>query len=292
MVYDRKVTKKPATKHFYVHLISDASGTTLQGLARACLAQFDNIDPVERFWPLVRSEKQLDRVFEDIQDNPGPVLFTMVDVEMRKSLQRRCEEAGILCMPVLDPIIKGLSSYLGLPSKGIPGRQHALDEAYFRRMDAVDFALHFDDGQSLDGIEEADVILVGVSRTSKTPTCIFLARQGIRAANIPLVPGAAFPEKLLALKGPLYVGLTETPERLVALRRNRLKANEDDHRHADNTYLDHDRVEEEIRAARRFFTSNGWPVIDVTRRSVEETAAEIQALLQKRRSHSQQQELM
>lgn len=275
-----------------MHLVSDASGTTLQGLARACLAQFDNIDPVERFWPLVRSEKHLDRVFEDIQDNPGPVLFTMVDVEMRKSLQKRCEEAGILCMPVLDPIIKGLSSYLSMPSKGIPGRQHALDEAYFRRMEAVDFALHFDDGQSIDGIEEADVILVGVSRTSKTPTCIFLARQGIRAANIPLVPGAPFPDRLLNLKGPLFVGLTETPDRLVALRRNRLRANEEDHRHADNAYLDQGQVEEEIRAARRFFSSKGWPVIDVTRRAVEETAAEIQTLLQKRRSHSQQQELM
>lgn len=277
-----------AARHFYVHLVSDATGTTLQGLARACLAQFDGIDPVERFWPLVRTEKQLDRVFEDIHDNPGPVLFTMVDAEMRKSLQKRCADAGVPCMPVLDPIIKGLSSYLGLPSKGIPGRQHALDDAYFRRMDAVDFALHFDDGQSFDGIEDADVILVGVSRTSKTPTCIFLARQGIRAANIPLVPTMPFPEKLLGLKGPLYVGLTESPERLVALRRNRLKANESDHRHNDNTYLDEERIEEEIRTARRFFTAQGWPVIDVTRRSVEETAAEIQSLLQKRRTDHQQ----
>jgi regulator of PEP synthase PpsR (kinase-PPPase family) len=288
VVYDSGVMKKTAIKHFYVHLVSDATGTTLQGLARACLAQFDNIDPVERFWPLVRTEKQLDRVFEDIHDNPGPVLFTMVDVEMRKSLQKRCEDARVPYMPVLDPVIKGLSSYLGLQSKGIPGRQHALDDAYFRRMDAVDFALHFDDGQSFDGIEDADVILVGVSRTSKTPTCIFLARQGIRAANIPLVPTTPFPERLLGLKGPLFVGLTESPERLVALRRNRLKANEDDHRHSDNTYLDEDRVEEEIRTARRFFTAQGWPVIDVTRRSVEETAAEIQSLLQKRRTDHQQ----
>lgn len=284
--------KKEPVRHFYIHLVSDATGTTLQGVARACLAQFDHIDPVERFWPLVRTEKQLDRVMEDIADNPGPVLFTMVDVEMRKLLQKRCRDAGVPCMPVLDPIIKGLSAYLGLRAKGVPGRQHALDDAYFRRMDAVDFALHFDDGQSFEGIEEADVILVGVSRTSKTPTCIFLARQGIRAANIPLVPHVPFPEKLLALKGPVFVGLTETPERLVALRRNRLKADEHDPRHADNTYLDHDRVEEEIRLARRFFTQHGWPVIDVTRRSVEETAAEIQMLLQRRRSHPGQQELM
>jgi regulator of PEP synthase PpsR (kinase-PPPase family) len=285
---------------FYIHLVSDATGTTLQGVAEACLAQFDGIAPVERFWPLVRTERQLTRVIDDIRDNPGPVLFTVVDVEIRKSLQKQCKELGVPCMPVLDPIIKGLSSYLGLQAKGIPGLQHALDDAYFRRMDAVDFALSFDDGQVVDGIEEADVVLVGVSRTSKTPTCIFLARQGIRAANIPLVPGVPFPEKVLGMmkdwggekQGPLFVGLTESPERLEALRRNRLRANDDDHRHADNTYLDPDKIETEIREARRFFTQHGWPVIDVTRRSVEETAAEIQMLLQKRRGQETQQELI
>lgn len=290
------MNKTDPIQHFYVHLVSDATGTTLQGLARACLAQFDDIDPIERFWPLVRTERQLDRVFDDIRDNPGPVLFTMVDPDMRKSLQHRCAEAKVPCLPVLDPVILGLSSYLGRAARGIPGRQHMLDDAYFRRMDAVDFALHFDDGQSLDGIEDADVILVGVSRTSKTPTCIFLARQGIRAGNIPLVPHLDFPEKLRALsdsgRGPLFVGLSESPERLVALRRNRLRADENDHRHADNTYLDEDRVAEEIRNARRFFAAQGWPVIDVTRRSVEETAAEIQSLLQKRNPHTHQQELL
>ncbi|MGZ9108252.1 MAG: pyruvate, water dikinase regulatory protein [Micavibrio sp.] len=280
-------------KHFYIHLVSDATGTTLQGVAEACLAQFDGIDAVERFWPLVRTERQLNRVIDDIRENPGPVLFTIVDNNIRKSLQKHCKDLGVPCMPVLDPIIKGLSSYLGLQAKGIPGLQHALDDAYFRRMDAVDFALSFDDGQNLDGIEDADVVLVGVSRTSKTPTCIFLARQGIRAANIPLVPGIPFPEKLLGLKkGPFFVGLTESPDRLEALRRNRLRANEDDHRHADNTYLDPDKIESEVREARRFFTLHGWPVIDVTRRSVEETAAEIQMLLQKRRGHENQQELL
>lgn len=279
-------------RHFYIHLVSDATGTTLQGLARACLSQFDQIDAIERFWPLVRTEKQLERVIDDIRENPGPVLFTMVDADLRRLLEKACKDLKVPCMPVLDPILKGLSSYLGRTAKGIPGRQHALDDAYFRRMDAVDFALHFDDGQSYDGIEEADVILVGVSRTSKTPTCIFLARQGIRAGNIPLVPGVPFPEKLAAIKGPMFVGLTESPERLVALRRNRLKADENDPRHADNAYLDEERIEQEIREARRFFSRQGWPVIDVTRRSVEETAAEIQMILQRRRASPDQQELM
>lgn len=280
--------KPPAVKHFYLHLVSDATGGTLQGLARACLAQFDHIDPVERFWPLVRTEKQLERVVADIADNPGPVFFTLVDPAMRKKLQKACHDLKVPCMPVLDPLIKGLSSYLGLPSKGIPGLQHALDDAYFRRMDAVDFALSYDDGQNLDGIEEADVILVGVSRTSKTPTCIFLARRGIRAANIPYVPGVPFPESLTKLKGPLFVGLTESPDRLIHLRRNRLKADAGDRRHKDNTYLDPERVEKEITDARRYFTRQGWPVIDVTRRSVEETAAEITLLLQRRREQKDQ----
>lgn len=262
-------------------------------LARACVAQFDHVEPVERFWPLVRTEKQLERVMQDISDHPGPVIFTLVDKVLRRKLQKQCRELNIPCMPVLDPLIKGLSSYLGIASKGIPGLQHALDEAYFKRIDAVDYALSFDDGQSVDGIEDADVILVGVSRTSKTPTCIFLARRGIKAANIPYVPGVPFPDKLMQLKGPLIVGLTETPERLVQLRRSRLLANEDEKPfHRENTYLDIEHVEDEIKEARRFFTRQGWPVIDVTRRSVEETAAEVQIILQKRDGHKNQRELL
>lgn len=277
---------RPPVTDLYVHLISDATGTTLQGLARACLAQFDSIAPVERFWPLVRTEKQLARVLDDIAEYPGPVLYTLVDQTLRLGLERRCKELDVPCMAVMDPLIKGLSAWLGKAPAGIPGLQHVMDDAYFRRVDAVDFALSFDDGRNLDGIEEADVVLVGVSRTSKTPTCIFLARRGIRAANIPYIPGLPFPERVRVLSGPLVVGLTETPDRLVHLRRNRLKADRYDKKHADSTYLDPARVEEEIQEARRFFARNGWPVIDVTRRSVEETAAEIQMLLQKRRSRA------
>ena len=270
------------TKQIYVHLVSDATGHTLQGVAEACLTQFDGIEAIHRFWPLTRTEKQLQRVADDLHDHPGPVLFTLVDPDMRRLLQDLCKDRDVPCFSVLDPVLLGLSSYLGMKARGIPGRQHALDDAYFRRMDAVDFALSFDDGQNLDGIEGADVILVGVSRTSKTPTCIFLARQGIRAANVPYVPGLAFPEKISTLKGPLIVGLTESPERLEAVRRTRLKTDEHVHHAHDNlTYLDPEKIEAEVREARRFFTQNGWPVIDVTRRSVEETAAEIQILLQK-----------
>ncbi len=288
----KKIEKGEPKRHFYLYLISDATGVTLQGMARACLAQFEDIDPVERFWPLVRSEKQLERVIEDIADNPGPVLFTLMDKEQRKRLERACRELHVPCIPVMDHIIKGLSAYTGLPSKGIPGLQHALDDKYFKRMDAVDFALSFDDGQSYEGIDEADVILVGVSRTSKTPTCIFLARQGVKAANIPDVPGIPIPDKGLNMRGPVFVGLTENPDRLIHLRKNRLKADTNDQHHDNNTYLDPERVEAEILEARKFFTRQGWPVIDVTRRSVEETAAEILVILQRRREIAGQRELL
>ena len=288
----KKTTPGQPVRQFYLHLVSDATGTTLQGVARACLSQFDGIDPVERFWPLVRTERQLERVINDIADHPGPVLFTFVDKNMRRMLQRACREQGVPCMAVLDPVIKGMSAYLGVAAKGIPGLQHALDEAYFHRIDAVDFALSFDDGQNLEGLEEADVILVGVSRTSKTPTCIFLARRGIKAANVPYVPGVPFPEKITRIKGPLFVGLTENPERLLHLRRTRLRADEADPRHGDNAYLDPEKIAAEILEARRYFTRNGWPVIDVTRRSIEETAAEIQMLLNRRADNGAQQELM
>lgn len=279
-------------KQFHLHMVSDATGTTLQGLARACVAQFEDVDPIERFWPLVRSEKQIDRVMDDIAENPGPVLFTLVDRDLRKKLQKRCNELNIPCMAVLDPIIKSMASYLGRVPQGVPGLQHTLNEAYFDRIDAVDFALSFDDGQNLDGLEEADVILVGVSRTSKTPTCIFLARRGVKAANVPFVPGVPFPERVVNIKGPVVVGLTESPQRLVSLRRNRLKADEDQGLIRDNLYLDPDNVQEEIREARRFFTQHGWPVIDVTKRSVEETAAEILLMLQKMKQNEDQQELL
>lgn len=285
--------KKEPVHQFYIHLVSDATGTTLQGLARACLAQFDGIDPLERFWPLVRTERQLERVIADITDYPGPVMFTLVDHKLRQRLQKACSELGVPCMPVMDHLIRGLSAYTGLPSRGVPGLQHALDEAYFNRIDAVDFALSFDDGQTLEGIESADVILVGVSRTSKTPTCIFLARRGIRAANVPYVPFVPFPDKLSKMKGPLIVGLSESADRLVHLRRSRLRADlggVDPKHHDDNAYLDPEKVEDEILEARRFFTRQGWPIIDVTRRSVEETAAEIQILLQKKRARAAKKE--
>lgn len=271
-------------KKFYIHLVSDATGTTLLGLARAVLAQFEDTDPNQKFWPLIRTERQLERVIRKISENPGPVIFTFVNEKMRARLQEECDLLGVPCVAVLDPIIHSLSSYLGLHAKGVPGLQHAMDDAYFKRVSAVDFAMRFDDGKSFDGLKKADAILVGVSRTSKTPTSIFLARRGIKAANIPLVPGVDVPEEHLSLKRPLYVGLTASPDRLKQLRQTRLRADKNQAAaYNENTYLDEEKIEEEVRKARRLFSDHGWPVIDVTKRSIEETAAEIMALLQTKR---------
>ncbi|MAF97205.1 MAG: phosphoenolpyruvate synthase regulatory protein [Micavibrio sp.] len=279
------MSDKNSKKRFHVHLVSDATGTTLLGLARACLAQFEHVEPIQKFWPLVRTERQLEKIIAHIRDNPGPVIFTFVDDAMRARLNDACEQLGVPCVPVLDPIMRSLSAYIGEHARGVPGLQHAMDDAYFKRVEAVDYAMSHDDGKTLTGLSKADVILVGVSRTSKTPTSIFLARRGIKAANIPLVPGVEVPDEKLSLKKPMYVGLTASPNRLGQLRQSRLKSGEKvaPNYIKDNQYLDHEKIEEEIRKARRLFSKKGWPVIDVSKRSIEETSAEIMALLQTRR---------
>ena len=285
MSLEDAAAEKPKCK-FHLHLVSDATGTTLLGLARACLAQFEGIEPIQKFWPLIRTKRQLERVIKRIEEAPGPVIFTLVDKEMRERLQERCDEMGVPCIPVLDPIMRGLSSYLGQGTIGVPGLQHAMDDAYFRRVSAIDFALRFDDGKTLSGLKEADVVLVGVSRTSKTPTSIYLARRGIKVANIPIVPGVEIPKKKLTLEKPLYVGLSASADRLMQIRRTRLKSDSSKEYPPDlpeNQYLDLEKIEDEVKAARRMFGKHGWPVIDVTKRSIEETSAEIMALLQTRK---------
>lgn len=269
-----------AAKTFHLHLVSDATGETINSVARACVSQFDQVQPIEHFWNLVRTERQLDMVMEGIRDNPGLVMFTLVNDKLRRKLQDTCRELQVPCIPVLDPLINALAAYLGLESQSQPGRQHALDAEYFGRIDAMDFALNHDDGQSGWDLHEADVILVGVSRTSKTPTCIYLANRGIKAANIPYVPGVPLPPELDKLTRPLIVGLTKDAERLIQIRRNRLRLlNQGE----DTSYTDPEKVRAELTEARRLFSRKGWPVIDVTRRSIEETAAEILMVLARRR---------
>ncbi|HYD31824.1 MAG TPA: pyruvate, water dikinase regulatory protein [Azospirillaceae bacterium] len=267
------------SRHFHLHLVSDATGETINSVARACVIQFDPIKPIEHFWNLVRTQRQLDMVLEGIKDNPGIVMFTLVEENLRRRLQEFCREVHVPCIPVLDPLINALAAHLGVESQRQPGRQHALDAEYFGRMDAMEFALAHDDGQSTWDLHDADVVLVGVSRTSKTPTCMYLANRGIKAANVPFVPGVSLPPELGQITRPLIVGLTKDPDRLVQIRRNRLKLlNQGE----STTYVDPETVRAEVTEARRLFSAQGWSVIDVTRRSIEETAAEILMLLARR----------
>lgn len=265
---------------FHLHLVSDSTGETIHSVARACLAQFDAIEHQEHVWNMVRSQRLLKIVLEGIAANPGMVLYTLVDDDLRFALEAFCRERNIPCVSVLRPVLKGMMNFFGQAPKHMPGKQHALDESYFARIDAMDYAMAQDDGQGIERLQDADVLILGVSRTSKTPTCIYLAGRGIRAANIPLVPGIGLQVDVAQLKKPLIVGLTKDPESLVAIRKSRLKLLSENN---NTDYVDLEHVRAEITEARRLFARLGCPVIDVSRRSIEETAAEIMSLLAYRR---------
>jgi regulator of PEP synthase PpsR (kinase-PPPase family) len=266
--------------YFHVHLISDSTGETLNAMIKAVCARFDNVTPIEHIYPLVRSLRQLERVVREIEDAPGVVIHTVVDRELRVELEARCRALETPCLAALDPLTAALGRYLGAQLSTRIGAQHALDAEYFERIEALNYAIGHDDGQGGKDLEASDVVLVGVSRTSKTPTSIYLAHRGVRAANVPLAPGVPPPDLLFQLKKPLVVGLLVSPERLLQIRRNRLLALKENR---GSSYIDPEAVRAEIIAARRMFERNGWPVIDVTRRSVEETAAAVINLLNARK---------
>jgi hypothetical protein len=275
-------------KKYCLHLISDSTGGTLSSVVKACLAQFESVDTEQHFWPLVRTEKQLEAALTGIRTRPGMTLYTLVDENLARVLERHCQALGTPCLSVLGPILQLMTERFGQESLHEPGLQYRMNAEYFARMDAIDYALHHDDGQRADGeLAKADVILIGVSRTSKTPTCVYLAGRGVKAANIPLIPGMALAESVLSLKKPLFVGLTAAPERLIDIRRHRLQQMGE---RKETDYLDPEKVQEEVRTARRLCSEMGWPVIDVTRRSIEETAAEILGLLEHHRNRLQEQE--
>ncbi|MEQ1865448.1 MAG: pyruvate, water dikinase regulatory protein [Micropepsaceae bacterium] len=261
--------------YFHLHLVSDSTGETLNAVAKAACAQFDMGRPIEHVYPLVRTKKQLERAFVEIESAPGLVLHTMVNSELRMMLEESCRALGQPSVSVLDPVMSLLGSYLGAEVSHRPGAQHDLDAKYFARIEALNYTMAHDDGQSAATLDKADVILVGVSRTSKTPTCIYLANRGIKAANIPIVLGINLPPELDRVTRPLVVGLITGPERLIQIRRNRLLSLNEE---TETDYVDLDAVRAEIAFARRLFADKGWPVIDVTRRSIEETAAAVLAL--------------
>ena len=266
-------------RKFHLHLVSDATGETLNTIAKAACAQFEGIDVQEHFYALVRSQRQLERVIDHIREEPGPVYFTIVNPELRRELEAQCLGLGVPYQGVLDGPIAMMKQYLGAAETHRPGAQHEVDQRYLQRMEALSFTIGHDDGQALDGLNDAEVVLIGASRTSKTPTCVYLAIRGVRAANIPIVPGIPVPQQLAAAKGPLIVGLWASPDRLVQIRRNRLNTLGEG-RATD--YVDLDAVRAEVTATRKLYESHGWPAIDVTRRSVEETAAAVLNLLTER----------
>jgi regulator of PEP synthase PpsR (kinase-PPPase family) len=270
-----------ATGYFHLHLISDATGETLITVARAAAAQYAKVMPVEHVHPLLRTQKQLDRVLSDIEESPGIVLYTLLEENLVERLEGKCRELGLPCLSILGPVLHLFQAYLGAESTHKVGAQHTLNAEYFRRIDALNYTMLHDDGQQIGDLEEADVVLIGVSRTSKTPTSIYLANRGVKTANVPLVPGVSLPAEVEGLKHPLVVGLYATPERIVQIRENRLlglKVHRD-----DDQYIDRTAVAEEVAVSRRLCARNNWPVIDVTRRSIEETAAAVLAHLGERR---------
>ena len=263
-----------------LHLVSDSTGETLNSIARATLSRFDDPQVVHHRWSLVRSRLQLDRVLDGIEAEPGPVLFTLVDRSLRLALEEQCRRLGLECFSVLDPVMDVLQAAIGARPREKRAAQHVMDADYFRRIDAMHYVLAHDDGQGAAGIAEADVCLVGVSRSSKTPTCFYLANRGIKAANVPIVPGAALPPELETAPCPV-VGLHIEVSALIEIRRHRLKLiGAHGVRHDATDYVDHEAVKAEIQASRRLCTTHGWPVIDVTRRSIEETAATVLQLME------------
>ena len=262
-----------------MHLISDATGETLNTVARAATAHYSDYRPIEHIYALVRTPKQLQRVFADIERQPGIVLFTIVNLTLRQQLEAHCASLAVPCISILDPVIASLANYLNAQSRPQIGGQHALNAEYFRRIDALNFTMSHDDGQSVDDLNAADVILVGISRTSKTPTSIYLAQRGIKTANVPIVPGVEPPPILEKLTRPLVVGLIASAERVAQIRRHRLLSLNENR---ETTYADPRHITTEIVHMKSLCSKNAWPLIDVTRRSVEETAAAILNLLAER----------
>jgi regulator of PEP synthase PpsR (kinase-PPPase family) len=269
-------------RYFHLHLISDSTGETLRAASRAVASQYPQAQALEHVYPMVRNRPRLEEVLAAVDEKPGIVLFTIADQAMAAWLLARCTAMQIPCVNVLDPIMQTFQSYLGIPGEQKTGAQHELNSEYFSRIDALNFSLLHDDGLLPDDVETADVILLGISRTSKTPTAIYLANRGIRTANVPLVPNVRLPPALMDARKPLVVALVATTDRIQEVRKNRVLGMPGDSR--TNDYISRTTIAEELAETRKLCQRQHWPMIDVSRKSIEETAAAIIALLQKHRA--------
>jgi regulator of PEP synthase PpsR (kinase-PPPase family) len=267
--------------YYHLHLVSDSTGETLTTIAKAASVQYANRRPIEHMHPLVRTPRQLKRVLQEIEQAPGIVLYTVVNQELTQELERRCRELNLPCLYVLAPIMQVFESYLGAPQTPTVAGQHVLDADYFKRIEALNFTMAHDDGRLPQDLNQADIVLLGISRTSKTPTSIYLAQRGFKTANVPIVPSIPLPEALTEKHSAFVVCLVASPERIADVRRNRALLMSD--RDLDD-YVDRGRIAAEIAYSRKLCARHGWPVIDVTRKSVEESAATIIKLLHDRQT--------
>lgn len=259
-------------KEFHLHLVSDSTGETLEAIVQAALVQFEGVEVKKHYWPLVRSAMQMNRLMEDIREQPGLIMYTLVNPNIREALETACMKANLPVLSILDPVINLLGSYFGVQASHKPGKQHKMDAHYFERIDALQFTMAHDDGVLVQDMPQADIVLVGVSRSSKTPTSIYLANKGYKTINVPFVPGCPMPRELDEIRNKFVVGLTTSAERLVAIRTNRLRSINED---TEGDYTDVSHIQDEIKECRKYCSQRGWPTIDVTRRSIEETAAAI-----------------
>jgi hypothetical protein len=260
-----------------LHLVSDSTGETLSSVSRAVLSQFEDVDSIDFVWSLIRTNSQIENVKESITKNPGIVLYTILEDNLIQNLKNHCHFLQIPCIPALSRVISEFSNYLGLNVSNAIGRQHILDSDYFKRVEAINYTITHDDGQSSWDLYEADIIIVGVSRTSKSPTSVYLSCRGYKTANIPFVTIDTIPENIYDLKVPLIIGLSINPEKLIQIRKSRLESLGQD---ADTSYIDIESIKNEIAESRKLFARLSCTVIDVTKRSVEETAAKIIQLYQ------------
>lgn len=260
------------TKTFHLHLVSDASGEISELLARAVVAQLEDVKAERHMWNMVREQAQVDEVLAGVAAKPGFVFHSVVEAPVRSALENGCRDLGVPHLAILEPFVLALAGHLEAKVRYRPAARHVRDADYFKRIEAVRFILQHDDGQSADDLDNAEIVLVGVSRTSKTPTCVYLANRGFKTANIPFVPGCPLPISLTKVRNPFFVGLTMEPMKLVRIRRERLDMLGQTYR---TDYADIKAVSQELKDARRLFAQHGWPVVDVTHKPIEETAATI-----------------
>tara|TARA_Y100000389_G_scaffold112461_1_gene109507 strand:- start:704 stop:1519 length:816 start_codon:yes stop_codon:yes gene_type:complete len=263
-------------KKLNLHLISDSTGETLGAISRAVISQFDNIEVEEFIWPLTRGYNQFEKIKNTISQNPGIVLYTILKDDLIKDLKKHCDNLNLPCISALSRIISQFSRYLQMDVAGSIGRQHILDEEYFLKVEAINYTIEHDDGQKVRDLDNADIVIVGVSRTSKSPTSVFLSCRGYKTANIPFVNLDTFPKEIYDIKKPLIVGLMINPEKLMQVRQVRVNTMGDTNIETD--YIKIEKIKKEIAESRILFSKLQCPIIDVTKRSVEETSAKIMQL--------------